>query len=245
MLHYQAAPRFGPAVNNLGVLTDDPALFEQALALAPSHPEIAFNLGDESLRPAFDEAIGLERPALINPGLADFRIAERGTWQQAIGSVFVNPLVAARLDSPLAGPQWLWYALFGLYMILGVLTALLLLLPRPRMARNAPRSAGYHLMALLVPGSGMADEVWGLLLLVPWALFGVDQVSRLTAVGPLLDVTQATGWIVLGSLYAVNLAAFIVEAISYRRRMRNLFQTSPEAAVAYGRRLPAPPPQPR
>ncbi len=244
-LHYQAAPRFGPAVNNLAVLTDDPSLFEQAQSLAPSLPEIAYNLGDESLRPAFDEAIGLERPALINPGLADFRIAERGTWQQAIGSVFANPLVAARLDSPLAGPQWLWYALFGLYMVLGVLTGLLLLFPRPRMARNAPRSAGYHLMALLVPGAGMADEVWGLLLLVPWALFGVDQVSRLTSVGPLLDVTEATGLIVLGCLYAVNLAAFIVEAISYRRRMRNLFQTSPEAAVAYGRRLPAPQSRPR
>lgn len=236
LLHYRAAPRYGPAVNNLAVLTEDPDLFEEALRLSPRQVQIEYNLGLTGIRPPFEEALDLERQLLVAPSPLDFRVALRGTWQQAIGGVFANPWQAALLDSPFGGPQWLWQGLFGLYLALGVLTVLWLLVPRPRMARNAPRTVGYHVLAVLVPGSGMADEVWGVLLLVPWALFGMDLVSRLVGQGALLAVTQQTTVIVVVGLYLVNTAAFAVEYFSYRRRLRALFQGNPDAAAAYGRR---------
>lgn len=227
-LHYRAAPEYGPALNNLGILTGDAALVEAARRHSPANEVIRQNTeADSGLR-------------LVAPTAADFRIAQTGNWQQALASPFTDPLLAYRLDSPLWDMQWVWYVALSLYLLLGVITILWILIPRPAMARNAPRSAGYHLFAVLVPGSGMADEVWGILLLVPWALFGTDLVWRLAGRAPLLDVTQETLYWVLGALYALNLAAVIVEYISYRRRMRALTRQRPDAAAAYGRRLEGP-----
>ncbi len=237
-LHYRAAPRFGPAINNLAVLTGDDELFEEAARQSPALPQIAWNLGDEGNEPAFDRVAGIERAALVVPGPLDFRTGLRGSWQQALSSFFTEPLASAsRLHAAWLPAQWLWYVVLGLYLLLGVITLLWILVPRPRMARNAPRSPAYHVLAATVPGSGMADELWGILLLVPWGIFGVDLVWRLTGAGPLLDVPLSTVITVLAILYALNLAAFIVEFSSYRRRMRQLFRANPEAGIAYGRRI--------
>ncbi len=238
-LHYRAAPRFGPALNNLAVLQDDAELYGQARVLSPALDEIAWNLGDDSARPIFDRHAGLDRPALVVPGPLDFRAAVLGGWQQAVSSYFVAPHRAFTMNVPWLPAQWLWYLLLGIYLLLGVVTVLWLLVPRPRMARNAPRSPGYQVLAVLVPGSGMADELWGIMLLVPWGLFGVDLLWRLSAGTALLDVSMQTVLAVLAILYAVNLAAFIVEFNSYRRRMRQLFRKNPEAGVAYGKRIEA------
>ena len=56
---------------------------------------------------------------------------------------------------------------------------------------------------------------------------------------PLLDLGMTALLIALGVLYAVNLAAYIVEYVSYRRRMRRLLEANPDVAVAYGRRIEA------
>lgn len=238
-LHYRAAPRYGPALNNLAVLQDEPELFREAQLHAPALSEVDWNLGDTAMQPLFDRRAGLSRPALVVPDQLDFRAAVMGGWQQALSGYYLAPLAAFTMNVPWLASQWIWYVLLGLYVLLGVVTVLWLAVPRPRMARNAPRSFGYHLLAVLVPGSGMADELWGILLLVPWGLFGVDLLWRLWAGSPLLDVSLATLLTVLAVLYAVNLAAFIVEFISYRRRMRLLFRRNPEAGVAYGKRIEA------
>lgn len=238
-LHYRAASRYGPAVNNLAVLTGADELFEDARRLAPALGRIDWNLGDSDSQPLFDQRAGLERPVLVVPTVHDFQSGLRGTWQQALSSYFVQPFAAFSLEARWLPGEWLWYVLLGLYLLLGVLTLLWILVPRPRMARNAPRSAGYQLLAVLVPGSGMADEVWGILLLVPWGLFGVDLFWRLAFGTALLDVTMTTVLVVLAVLYAVNLIAFIVEYISYRRRINQLFELRPEAGIAYGHRIEA------
>ncbi len=238
-LHYRAALRFGPALNNLGVLTGDEEFFEAAARHSPGLSAIRWNLGDEAAQPLFQVRAGIDQPALITPTSHDFQSAMRGNWQQALGTFFTEPLAAFNVEARWLPAQWIWYVLLGVYLLLGVITLLWILVPRPRMARNAPRSAGYHLLALLVPGSGMADEVWGILLLAPWGLFGVDLIWRLAFATPLLDLSMTALLIALGVLYAINLAAYIVEFVSYRRRMRRLLAANPEAAVAYGRRIEA------
>lgn len=238
-LHYRAAPRFGPAVNNLAVLTGESGLFEVAERLSPGLGAIRWNQGAVDAQPIFQVRAGLDQPALIAPTSHDFQSAIRGNWQQALGSFFTEPLAAFNLEARWLPAQWIWYVLLGVYLLLGALTVLWIIVPRPRMARNAPRSAGYQLLALLVPGSGMADEVWGILLLVPWGLLGVDLVWRLAFASPLLDLGMTALLIALGVLYAVNLAAYIVEYVSYRRRMRRLLEANPDVAVAYGRRIEA------
>jgi hypothetical protein len=40
----------------------------------------------------------------------------------------------------------------------------------------------------------------------------------------------------LAAIYLVNLVAFLVEFVSYRRRMRDLRRRHPEAVEAYGLR---------
>lgn len=236
-LHYRAAPRFAPALNNLAVLTGDDSLLEAAALHSPGLRELRWNLGDEASQPVFDQRAGLDRPALVTPSAHDFRTAQLGDWQSGLTRFFRDPAGAFRLDADWADSSWVWYGVLSLYLLLGALTVLWLLVPRPRMARNAPRSAGYHLLAVVVPGSGMADEVWGILLLVPWGIFGVDLVWRLAFGTPLLDLALSTVLLILAVLYAVNLVAFIVEYASYRRRMRLLFRSSPEAGIAYGKRI--------
>src|SRR5690625_7969738 len=112
------------------------------------------------------------------------------------------------MNVPWLSAQWVWYVLLGLYLLLGTLTLLWILVPRPRMARNALRSVGYHLLALLVPGSGMADAVWGIMLLVPWAMFGIDLQWRYLGSGPLLDVRLTTTVLSLLFVESVNTVGF-------------------------------------
>ena len=234
--HYRAAGNFGPALNNLGVLLDDAGLWDEARRRAPALPEPRLN-SEGTGQSVFDRLAGLDRAVLVAPGPLDYRAALQGTWQQALSAIFVQPWKAFTIQAPWLPLQWLWYLVLGLYVLLGVLTVLWILVPRPRLARNAPRSIAYHVLALLVPGSGMADELWGIMLLVPWGIVGVDALWRLSGAEPLLALSVPTLIIALAILYALNLAAFIVEFSSYRRRMRQLFRTSPEAGVAYGRRI--------
>jgi hypothetical protein len=174
------------------------------------------------------------QPRLAAPTQLDFRLALTGTWQQAISDVFMNPwAVLAGLDF-FGLPQWIWQVLLVIYLLLGLVTVLWLLVPRPRMARNAPRVLAYHVLALLVPGSGLADEAWGLLLLLPWALFAMDLAQQLLGRQSLLGVSLLVTGSVLALIYLLNLGAFLVEFSSYRRRMNSLLHSSPEVARAYG-----------
>src|SRR5690606_11976502 len=103
-----------------------------------------------------------------------------------------------------------------------LVSILWLVTPRSRLARNAPRTFTYHVLALLLPGTGLADELWGLVLMVPWAIFGVDLLLHYLPGGPDPVIAMQTDVIALIVIYVLNLVAFFIELGSYRRRMADL-----------------------
>jgi hypothetical protein len=188
-------------------------------------------------------ALGRGEP-VPTPSPAVLRASVGGSWTHAIADVFTDPRRllddAARLDGV---PRWLWPALVVLFAIVALVHVLALFVPRPRLARHAPRPFGYHVLALLLPGSGQADELYGALLLIPWAVFGIDVLVQLGGGATLLGVSFGAGLVVLGVLYAVNVIAWAVEFASVRRRLQALREREPELARAFGL-TPAPTPTP-
>ena len=185
-------------------------------------------------------AIQTGRP-VPTPSPTTIRAAVAGTWTRTVADAYVSPFqTLAAAPAPRALPAWSGPLLLGLFLVFFVLHLLLLLVPRPRLARNAPRTLGYHLLALVVPGSGAADELWGVLLLVPWAVFGIDALVQLGwALSP-LGIPLVTGMWILAALYAVNLVAWGIELSSYSRRMRELRRDRPDLARDFGMKpLPA------
>src|SRR5690606_34230725 len=81
---------------------------------------------------------------------------------------------AALVDASPIATRWLWTVAVVAFLAWVAWTVLSLFFPRPQAARTAPRTFLYHVLALLLPGSGLADELWGVLLLVPWSIFGID-----------------------------------------------------------------------
>ncbi len=174
-----------------------------------------------------------ERPLAPTP--ATLRAAAAGTWGAAVAAAYRDPLgYLAGAEAPAALPAWASVTLLVVFLVVALLHLAALLVPRPRLSRNAPRTLPYHVLALLVPGSGAADELWGVLLLVPWAVFGIDALVQLGwAVSP-LDIPFLTGLWVLSGLYAINLVAWGIELGSYLRRMRDLRREQPDVAQEFG-----------
>ncbi len=237
---YADAGDLPAALNNLGVLQNDDALFQAALDAAPRMPEPAFNLGQGPDPSRLHAAYAPDAKLLAVPGPAALRAAVGGPFQNALGAAFTNPWSALVGLDPLGVPQWLWDTLVVLFLAWGVVSVIALLIPRPRIAANAPRTLAYHVLALLIPGSGLSDELWGVLLLVPWAIFGIDTLIHVMPIGAPAAFALATDYAALGVIYALNVVSFVVEFISYRRRMNDLKRNHPETARAYGMRA-APP----
>ena len=175
------------------------------------------------------------------PSPTTLRAAVAGTWTRAVANAFRDPFgTLAAATVPASLPAWSAPLLLGAFLVVGVFHLVLLLVPRPRLARNAPRTYAYHLLALLVPGSGATDELWGVLLLVPWAVFGIDALAQVGwSVSP-LGIPLVTGTWVLAAIYAVNLVAWGIELSSYLRRMRDLRRDQPDLAREFAMRpLPA------
>jgi hypothetical protein len=179
-------------------------------------------------------ALGRGEP-VPTPPPAVLRASVGGGWPHAIGSIFTDPRRllddSARLDGI---PRWLWPTLVVLFALVVVLHVVALFVPRPRLARHAPRPVAYHLLALLLPGSGQADELYGALLLIPWAVFGLDVMVQLFGGETLLGVSFRAGLVVLGVLYVVNVVAWAVEFASVRKRLQLLREREPELARAFG-----------
>jgi hypothetical protein len=231
---YQRAGDFGPALNNLAVLTNDQTLYQRAGNL----PEARANLGEEvSLSPWQTFVSNTGQPLLVTPALSDLRAASAGSWSEALGSVFSNPWTGLQDARPAAVAPWLWTVLQVLFLLLAFLAVVWLFVPRPRLAANAPRNVIYHLLSLLIPGSGLADEMWGIVLIVPWAVVGLDVLSDLFGWGLDIGLSLRTGYIILAVIYLINLIAFVVEFNSYRRRMKGLRQSNPDLAREYGLRV--------
>ncbi len=233
---YQELTNDADAMNNLGVLRSDAELFRVALELRPDHPEASFNLGLTPNPSRLLDAYRPSAPQLAAPDVGRLQDAYAGSYRAALGAAFTDPWTTLTRD-PGFGPQWLWVAAVVLFMAWAALSVIWLLIPRPRQSRNAPRTFLYHLLALLFPGTGLADELWGVLLLLPWAIFGTDLLRRyfLLGAGPVISAQIALTAIIV--IYAINLIAFIVEYRSYRARMTRLRVTEPDLARAYGMRV--------
>ncbi len=235
-LAYRSAPDMAASVNNLGVLLGDEALFRRALDLEAGLPAAAFNLGQASNPSRLMATFEPDAKALVVPDETRLRSAVAGSFQAALAGVFTNPWAALTGVAGVSLAHWIWLVIVVAFLLLTLYNVVQLVLPRPRVARNAPRTPLYHLLAILLPGTGQADELWGVLLSVPWAIFGVDLLLHYLplGVGPVMGLM--TDVIALIVIYVVNLVAFFVEFTSYRRRMRALRANDPETAREYGMR---------
>lgn len=237
--YYKAAPNYPAALNNLAVLRGDKTLFEKVLKLAKNLPEALYNSGQKpDILPFQTEYLG-SAPALVLPTKEHFQAALSGNWQDAISRVFVKPVeflkeLSAANPLKLKGKLLntiLEYLILALFLIYALWTILWLFIPRPRLARNAPRSFIYQILAFLVPGSGLADEMWGILLLVPWAIVGIDAISRFFGWGVTLrGLSLRWDIYILAAIYLINLIAIVVEFLSYRQRIIKLKTEEPELA---------------
>ncbi len=228
---YQQAGDFGPALNNLAALTDDETLYERAGNL----PEAKANLGEAVTLSAWQSIA--PKPLLVAPALSDLRAAAAGGWLESLRGVFTNPWTGLQNARPASIAPWLWTLLQVLFLLFAFLAVIWLFVPRPRLAANAPRNIFYHLFSLLIPGSGLADEMWGIVLIIPWAVVGLDIISDLLGWGLDIGINLNTGYIILAAIYLINLVAFFFEYNSYLRRMKGLRQSNPDLAREYGMRV--------
>jgi len=175
--------------------------------------------------------------AVPAPSAGALRAAAAGTWTGAIADAFARPWALSDGHLVLFGlPAWTWPVQLVLFWLVVALHLIALLLPRPRYAAHAPRPFGYHLLALLAPGTGQADELYGVLLLVPWAIFGLDAIVQLLGGGSPLGIPFGAGIVVLAILYVVNAVAWAIELSSVRKRLADLRTSQPELARAFGLR---------
>ncbi|MFU8889123.1 MAG: hypothetical protein ACNA8N_11030 [Trueperaceae bacterium] len=169
------------------------------------------------------------------PSPVTLRAAAAGTWYGFVADAFVQPQLLLDDHLVLLGlPAWSWPAQLLLFWLVALWHLAWLLIPRPRYAAHAPRPLLYELLAILVPGSGQADELYGVLLLVPWALFGIDTVTQLLGGQSALGIPFDAGLVVLGVLYFVNLIAWAIEFASVRKRLAQLRADRPDLARAFG-----------
>lgn len=231
---YRSAGERAPALVNLGLLSDDDSLLQAALRVDPRQAVARYHLGRSGHPSPFHEAYGGSDPLLAVPSPLEFALASGGDWREAMRGVAVAPWRALPEARPAAVPAPAWWALLVAYVLLLVALLVQLFVPRPRVARHAPRTPAYHPLAAAIPGSGHLDELWGLLLLIPWSIIGFDALLQLLGHEGRLALSLATEAWILALLWLANLVGFAVETASYRRRMRLLREEKPELARSYG-----------
>jgi hypothetical protein len=254
---YRNAPDLAAAVNNAGTILqargDAPGAqteYTRAANLDPNAIAPRVNLGNAAngYRTVFHETYRKGQPMLEVPTprqLVEFRF---GALEQEFVRMTTNPwgyltalpVVNANTPAPLAdAARW---AFAAVVLTLVGLALVWLFVPRVRGAALAPRSPLYHLFALVLPGTGLADEVWGVLLLVPAAVVGAiltlhywaeGRAESLFAAQPILGVGGARAWfdiasnlqwliIALIAIYIVNFLGWLGETIALSRRRRRL-----------------------
>lgn len=227
------------AWTNLGTLSGDSAAFERALEIDPRQPIARFALGRSDDPSPFHASVDPSAPMWAAPTRLALMQAAFGSWRDAVAGLVQRPWTTVVSTRPDGWAPAAWITVVVALAVPWTALAVSLVVPRARVARNAPRNAAYHVGSLAIPGSGHLDELWGVLLLVPWALVVADLWLSSTGV-PSAFPSPAVAWGVLIGLYAVSTVGFVVEAFSYRHRMRVLREAQPELALSYGMRPLAP-----
>ncbi len=241
------------ALNNLGVLAlerGDNAQatqkFQAALQFQPLMLEAGLNAhanSGNSYRSDFHKAVFGDSPMLAFPEPKDIVDASQGKLESEFARMISNPW-GYLVNLPFGLPSWAMMAVAVLILAILALNLLSLLVPRIRSAREAPRNVVYHFLALLIPGSGLADEVWGIILLVPWALAGSllliyfnrpdlvpsilaeQKILNLSTVPAMLDLKTYSVWVIAGIavLYFINLVGWLLETLAWNKKMKRLAQ---------------------
>ena len=243
---YRAAPLNAAAINNAAAILkargDAPGAtgeWSRALSLEPTGVAAKVNLGQSvtGYRAAFHEAYRRNTPMLELPSPRQLTQLQYGGVEEEFLRMVVNPW-GYLLALPLGLPEWLMTVVAVLTLLLLAVTLLWLVIPRVRSAASAPRSLLYHMGALLIPGSGLADEVWGIILLLPTALiaallslhfFASTRLESLFQATPILGVGKASAWYDIGlnlqtlvvalvAIYVVNFVGWLLETIAVARR---------------------------
>jgi tetratricopeptide (TPR) repeat protein len=241
---YRSSGNLAGAANNLGVIlasrgdkAGSEREFQRAAGLGSRVANQ--NLGSSILgyRAAFHAAYRKGSAMLEVPNAEELVVLRFGTLEQEFRRMVQDPWsywLALSFSLPLWGHQ----ALGALVLATILLSLLWLLVPRVASANNAPRSILYHLGAILIPGSGLADEVWGIILLPPSVALGAliviqlyqlpfaesilqgSSILGLSNLPPLLDLQSNWQYllIALAAIYAINILAWILETLALRRR---------------------------
>ncbi len=244
ILAYRASGDIAGAANNLGVIlasrgdkAGSEREFQRSAGLGSRVANQ--NLGSSIIgyRAAFHTAYRKGTAMLEVPSAEELVVLRFGTLEQEFRRMVQDPW-SYWLALNFGLPFWAHQALGALVLATILLNLLWLLVPRLASARNAPRSVLYHLGAILIPGSGLADEVWGILLLPPSvalvaliiiqmyqlpfaeSILQGSSILGLSKLPPLLDLQSNWQYllIALATIYAVNLLAWILETLALRTR---------------------------
>lgn len=241
---YRSAAGVAGAANNLGVIlaargdnAGAQSSFQEAASLGSSVANQNLGSSITGFRAAFHTAQRKGQPMLEVPSPKDLVEARFGSLEQEFRRLVQDPWGYWSAVS-FGLPFWAHQALGVLVLAMLVFSLLWLLVPRVPSAKNAPRSVLYHLGAICIPGTGLADEVWGILLLPPAvalvALLAVNAyqlpiaesiLSSVSLLGlskpaPLLDLATYGQYVVLGlaAIYAINFVGWLLETIGLARR---------------------------
>lgn len=232
------AGEIAPALVNRAVLTGDASLLTAALEADPRDPVVRHHLSEAANPSPFHERYRQDDPLLAVPTPYTFALAAAGDWRDALAGAFTAPWRSSAQARPAGVPPPAWWAFLAACATLFVALVVNLPIPRPRVSKRAPRTPAYHVLALLVPGSGHLDELWGLLLLVPGSILAGDVVRQWAGAPGALGLGLRTEVWILAAILVLNAAGFAVEVASYRRRMRALREEKPDLARSYGLDLP-------
>jgi tetratricopeptide (TPR) repeat protein len=251
----EKAPNNPMALNNLGVLAlerGDNARanqsFQAALGLQANMLEASLNSranSGSSYRLNFHKDVFGDASMLAFPEPKDIVDASQGKLEMEFSGM-VSDLWGYLVNLPFGLPVWAMTAVAVLILGILILNILSLLIPRVRSAGTAPRNVVYHFLALLVPGSGLADEVWGIILLVPWALAGSvlliffnrpdlvpsifesQSILGISSVPALLDLKTYSIWVIVGIavLYLINFFGWLLETLAWNKKLKRLAETA-------------------
>lgn len=235
---YQAAGNLAGARNNLAILLNDPDLFAEALRLAPL-PEARHNLGQDETGFRFHQRYLPDAPVSYVPTEQDIHLAMIGSWQATFGRLFSQPWQALSDLRPQGLPMVLWLIVVGALALYTLYCALWLLVPRMRWVSQTPRPLLYYVAAFFIPGSAMADELWGFFVLLPWTFFSASFLGRFFSTGTVsTGVSYIWDGYILGFIYLLNTVALIFDYRKQKEALKRLRRDNPELAREFGLNVP-------